>query len=679
MTLRALVPSLSLVLAASASAAPARERPTPLEVFDANVARGGTFEPGELLVRAAPGTSRDALDAQAKALGCTALRSVGRRPLFVVACDRRAPVRDLVAAWSRVEGVRWVEAAFHDDQLEAVPDDLAELQWYHLNTGQTVDRVRGTPGADMSSTRAWDVSTAAPERKIAIIDVGVYPAHQDLANRIWVNPREVCGNGRDDDGNGYVDDCRGWDFGEADNDPSPLSLPAMRGDGSDCLNWHATYIAGLAAAEGDNGVGLAGTAWNVSLINIKRHIDATCRSTTTRTVEAVAYAVDQGADALGMSFSSTTYSAEFEDMLQEAELRGVITVMSAGNGGSNIDLDDDRWPNNYAIQEKLIVATTDNRDRLDPGSNFGPQKVHLAAPGTFVVSTAIDAPDAYGAGTGTSMSVGFVLGAVALTRTAFPMLSGADTRLSILEGSRAVRTLDCAVASRCVSSGKRLDLLGTLQAASQRFPANLSLTGLTVEEAGDGDRLLEPGETGRVRAIVANGGMGGAFAVSLSADLPNAPAGVALEGSPAQLGAIAPGSSAALPASGGVTVTVGSDCRAVSVSQPVVLRVEDALGRTAEATLDLALSCPDAPGPAPDAGPVEPGRDASAPSDDAGQAEDAGQTVADAGSSEPDPEENGGDELERSRSGCSASGTASDAALTWALLLLGALPLRRRR
>lgn len=671
----------------------------PIDEYRANIERGAEHAPGELLLRTHGDVTTLEVRRASRKLGCKVDHRFGHRPFYMVLCAKDAPMSSLIERWQDEPITAWVEAGFYDDELEAVPNDLATLQWYHFNNGQTIDTQAGIAGADMSSVDAWDVTPGSPNRKVALIDVGIYRSHVDLVNQLWVNPGETCNNFVDDDNNGYVDDCNGWDVGDSDNDPDPLTMPETRTDGSACLRWHATYIAGLVGAQGNNNAGIAGTTWDVDIINIKRHRDSTCRSTTTRSVEAITYAMDQGADAIGMSFNSSSYSSSFQAVLTEADTQGLIAVMSAGNGGANID-NETRYPNNYTMTKKLIVAASDNRDQLDFGSNYGPQKVSLAAPGTLVVSTAIQDPQAYGFGTGTSMSVGFVLGAITLTYTAYPQITPDQVMTSILSGSQYLSNLDCAQATRCVSSSRRLDLDGTLSEASSFFPPNLNLDQIGLAEIGNGDGVLQPGEQAALVLDVSNGGPGPSYATGALLALDTNSPDITIPTPQTSLGTIQPGGS--LIGQQGPVFALSGSCTA-DFTSTFRLTLADTLGNGGAWTFDVDFTCagvppvdagvpPDSGTPPPDGGDSgTPAVDGGVPGDAAGPADTgvardasgwADARPADA-ALEKDAGEPGtqiidtGDRRRPSSCGCNAAeGSTSLGALP---LLLIALILGRRR
>jgi subtilisin family serine protease len=136
----------------------------------------------------------------------------------------------------------------------------------------------------------WNTTTGDNSQVIAIIDTGVDWGHPDLSGNIWANQREVPDNGVDDDGNGYIDDIRGWDFINMDNNPLDD-------------NSHGTHVAGIAAAVGNNGIGIAGVNWKARIMPLKV-FQSSGNGDVATIAQGINYSVNQGATVLNMSFGS---------------------------------------------------------------------------------------------------------------------------------------------------------------------------------------------------------------------------------------------------------------------------------------------------------------------------------------------------------------------------------------
>jgi subtilisin family serine protease len=281
---------------------------------------------------------------------------------------------------------------------------------------------------------AWNVSTGGAT-VVAVIDTGVDYNHPDLAANIWTNAPELNGlAGFDDDGNGFVDDVRGWDF--ANNDNNPMD------DHS-----HGTHVAGTIAGVGNNGVGVVGVNWSARVMPLK-FLDAGGYGTTAAAISALNYAVQMGARVSNHSYGDGVFSQANLDAITaagNAPNGGHLVVAAAGNGnffGSPINNDSAPfYPASYKPNPDNVisVAATDSADKFASWSNYGATSVDLAAPGVNIYSTV---PGGYGTKSGTSMASPHVAGAAALIWAADPTLTMAQVRTRILTTTDSIQALN---------------------------------------------------------------------------------------------------------------------------------------------------------------------------------------------------------------------------------------------
>lgn len=265
-------------------------------------------------------------------------------------------------------------------QPQAVPNDPQFHKLWHLqNTGQTVNGQTGNTEADIEIVPAWDLITGDTGIVIAVIDSGVAFDHPDLTDNTWVNTDEIPDNGLDDDGNGYVDDVHGWDFVNADNNPSDYSRD-LYGDG------HGTHVAGIIGSRGNNAIGGTGVLWECGIMPLQ--VFDLFQSNTFaanviqifRIVQAVDYAVANGADIINCSFGGPFFSQALFDIYSLANEQGVLVIAAAGNNNSDND-QTPVYPAGYELPNIISVAATNEQDELALYSNFGNQTVDMAAPG----------------------------------------------------------------------------------------------------------------------------------------------------------------------------------------------------------------------------------------------------------------------------------------------------------
>ncbi|OUS24580.1 hypothetical protein A9Q98_13565 [Thalassotalea sp. 42_200_T64] len=304
-----------------------------------------------------------------------------------------------------------VEIQQHPVTANAFNDPKINEQW-HLQSAKISEAWQWLNENDYDAGGSRDVV-------VAVIDSGVDYNHEDLALNMWINSGEIADNGIDDDNNGFVDDVHGVSVvGES---------WSHSGDPMDD-HGHGTHVAGIIAAEADNGIGLTGIAHNVQIMAIKA-AQYSGVLTSSDIAEAVTYAAEQGADVINMSFGGNFRSAVEEDALAVAFGKAVL-IASAGNDGMPNEagcypLHSSSYPASYpwvlgVMAERQTPAK--NGDNLAGFSNFDCKtqtsiEYEVMAPGVDIMSTLPD--NGYAAWDGTSMAAPVVSGMAALLRSKF--------------------------------------------------------------------------------------------------------------------------------------------------------------------------------------------------------------------------------------------------------------------
>ena len=330
-------------------------------------AQARPYRDGELLVKFKPGQRADALAELQKRMRLSAHRTLGNSQIEHLTLPAHMTVSQALQIYAQNPAVAYVEPNYYV-KAQTLPDDPSFDQlWGLRNTGQMVSGYVGTPGADVDAVRAWEVSTGSDQVIVAVVDTGSDTEHPDLAASIWTNPDEIDGNGIDDDHNGLIDDIHGWDFVDDDNRPQDAT-------------GHGTHVAGIIAAQGNNGLGVTGVAWQVRIMPV-RFMNAFDSGTISDAIAAIQYALAQGARIINCSWGSSSYSAALEDVMRSAD---ALFICAAGNDAGDNDLNY-FYPAGFALPNTLSVAASDQMDRLAWFSNYGSQTVAVAAPGIRIL------------------------------------------------------------------------------------------------------------------------------------------------------------------------------------------------------------------------------------------------------------------------------------------------------
>lgn len=295
-----------------------------------------------------------------------------------------------------------------------VPDDPQFDQlWYFLNVGQS----GGTINEDLDADLAWDIAkggvTASGDTiVVCVVDDGFSLTHADFAGNVWVNRGETPGNGKDDDGNGYIDDYRGWNF--------------LRNNDNISNNGnHGTEVAGIIGARGNNGIGMTGVNWNVKLMIVGG--DNT-PGTEAQVIAAYSYPLTmrkrynnsnggQGAFVVATNSSWGSPNTFARDaplwcaMYDSLGAQGILNVGATANTNVNVDEKGD-LPSTCPSDYLIVVTNINSKGVLVQEAGYGIQNVDIATFGENVWTT--KKPDNYGYVTGTSFAAPQVTGAIGL-------------------------------------------------------------------------------------------------------------------------------------------------------------------------------------------------------------------------------------------------------------------------
>ena len=351
-----------------------------------------------------------------------------------------------------------------------VPNDPQASSQYHLQT--------------INAYSAWDIAKGSSNTAvaIAIIDSGGDLQHADLKDNLYTNPNEIPSNGIDDDNNGYIDDVHGWDFIGADTANWVGDNNVQITKGGDIS--HGTWTSGCASATTNNGIGVAGVAYNTKLLYTKHSGDnqKTTSGSVYNAYAGLLYAANQGIKIINCSFGGTGRSQIVQDLINYVvEDLGCLVVASAGNDGTSAI----NYPAGY--DNVVSVAATDANDKVASFSNRG-STIDISAPGVNILTTGYQS--VYQTESGTSFSSPIVAGAAALVWAKNPTFTAQQVaeQLRVTADATALYTANPALTNQL---GKgRLDVnraltlsLPSVRASNLKF-ANAKGLSLQPSEKG---------------------------------------------------------------------------------------------------------------------------------------------------------------------------------------------------
>lgn len=320
----------------------------------------------------------------------------GLNRIYILDYKSKKNIEYVINQFLADENVEYAEPSYIAKAF-ASPDDPYFLQGNQAYLNQ------------VKAPQAWDIQDSANGVVVAVIDTGSDLNHQDLAANIFLNTNDPV-DGIDNDGDGYVDNYYGWDFGGASLGSEPDNDPNVKSSGAD----HGVHVSGLVSAVTNNGTGVASIAKNAKLMILKAGVDDAERSVYYG-YQAILYAADRGVKIINCSWGSNGRSNFEQDIIDYAVSKGCLIVAAAGNDGTEVPV----YP--AAYNGVLAVANVTSADIRNIGSSYG-YHVGIAAPGTAIWNTTY--PNSYGTKGGTSMAAPLVSSAAALVAAKYPHLSG---------------------------------------------------------------------------------------------------------------------------------------------------------------------------------------------------------------------------------------------------------------
>lgn len=294
--------------------------------------------------------------------------------IYIIRFPKGTNIQQIIDEYYKTGEVEYAEPDYKGSgggEQGIVPNDQYYYKQWSLKNDGTFPLYPGIVGADIDMENAWAVELGDTSVVVAIIDSGTKFDHPEFAGRIWTNFNEIPNNGIDDDMNGYIDDVKGWDFANSDN------------DAKDDFG-HGTNVAGIIGANGNNGIGYAGVDWNCKLMILKG-LDNNNSGYYSWWTAAIYYAVDNGAKVINMSLGGSSESTTMHDAIDYALNNNVVVVVCMMNTNSNTVF----YPAGYA-GVIAVGATSPDDTRAHPfywsptsGSNYG-SHISVVAPGNFI-------------------------------------------------------------------------------------------------------------------------------------------------------------------------------------------------------------------------------------------------------------------------------------------------------
>lgn len=412
--------------------------------------------------------------------------------IFLLKVAEKENVLDICNELNSWPNVEYAEPNYIIPVDNYTPNDPLYSSQYHL--------------PQVHAPEAWDIQKGDTSVVIGIIDTGVDWDHEDLMDKIWTNPGEIPDNGIDDDGNGYIDDVRGWDFVDGITDVAQGEDGMTEDNDPMDFDGHGTHVAGIAAASTDNGVGISAVSFGARIMPLRcgwHASDGNGYVGSAFAAKAYQYAADNGAVITNQSSGSS--GQLIVDAAYYAFSNGVLICESAGNSNAVT-------PSVLGQQPFVMtVASVNNMDAKATYSSYG-EYVDISAPGgdfssgnrrgilsTIVYNSQNDPK--YVEYQGTSMASPLAASVAGLVKQAEPNLTVLDLYTRLQKTADNIDNINPDYVG-LLGAGR----VNAYRALTEKVYAepNFNFLSLFISNDDNGNNKLEPGETATINVIIQN-------------------------------------------------------------------------------------------------------------------------------------------------------------------------------
>jgi subtilisin family serine protease len=312
----------------------------------------------------------------------------------------------------------------HDFQMMQEMGEIEYWQRDHILSRRTLNDAlfanqwslnKQSNKSDIQIADAWKITTGKSDVVVAVVDGGVDVTHEDLQGNLWKNTQEIAGNGKDDDGNGYIDDIYGWNAYKDNGEISPDN--------------HGTHVAGIIGARANNKVGVVGVNWDVKIMSVGLYAFSTAE-----VLKAYSYVIkqkeiylnSQGSKGANVVATNSSFGIDrancqngeypaWNDIYNQMGKVGILSATATINAAIDVDVVGD-VPTGCGSDYIVAVTNTDKQNLKNKYAGWGAKSIDIGAPGTEVRS--LLPGNRYGDMTGTSMATPHVAGLIGLMHAA---------------------------------------------------------------------------------------------------------------------------------------------------------------------------------------------------------------------------------------------------------------------